>query len=109
MKGNEMNVKEPEALSNDLARMSATVSRSLAEQTEAFLAQHLDKIGTHTLCQYPERSRRDAKDPNVMWFERLICLAPSDYQDPMTEETAKQQHPHATLVWALRLPVKEGR
>lgn len=81
--------------------MLREMSDSLNGQKEAFLMGHLDKVGTHTVYEYPQQWV-----PRDFGFasEQLICLAPTGTHcapglNPLTPEDARATYPHIDLVF----------
>lgn len=72
--------------------------KSVRDQQEAFLSEHLDKSQTHNLCFYPIREVRDG---GTTVAEQPIALIPKGDTRPYTEEEAKQLFPFKIIRRAL--------
>lgn len=96
-----MNGQISEMISEKIGRVSRELSDIKAQQIEAFLSQHTDKIGTHDLAFYPVKSWR--MGTTTRW-EQVYILIPkwmSADGPGLPAEDAITQYPHTLVQWAL--------
>lgn len=91
-------MQQLQALLNDFAAQIEVIRRT---QIEAFLAQHLDKAGTHEVLYYP---RDEEQDGEYAVYRQLIALAPKgtcvlDYR----AEAVKGKFPFTYIVYKTRI------
>lgn len=83
-----------------LRALDRAMIMGLAEQREAFLQQHAEKVETHVLGFWPSETRWTDEETQVT--EQLICLVPKDQSDPITYDYVLAHLPHAVLSYEIK-------